>query len=83
MKKKLFVSIVIIILCGGSLIAQSDSFFTYSNINDTRNESWGEMPLLPSAHGLDVSVQSEAPLGSGLLILSGLACLWLKSKNNK
>ena len=45
MKKKLFVSIVIIILCGGSLIAQSDSFFTYSNINDTRNESWGEMPL--------------------------------------
>ena len=60
--------------------AQSDGFFSYSNI-DERNTTWmGGAPNLPSSHG-NINYQS-VPLGGGLLILTALGVLY-KMKNGK
>ncbi len=81
--KKLIISIIFAFGFGIGLNAQSDSFFKYNN-NESRTNTyeWGTMPLTPGSHGLNGN-QSAAPLGNGLLILGGLAFLWLRSKDNK
>lgn len=70
-----------------SLNAQSDGFFTSSYSEYREDISWDveNMPLLPGSHGYlgDYDCVTPVPLGSGLLILSGLACLWMKSKEKK
>ena len=59
--------------------AQSDGFFKYSNVEEQRsNESWGAMPAM-IGHG-EESDQSAAPLGSGLLLLGGMAVLYASRK---
>ncbi|MBQ4548155.1 MAG: hypothetical protein IJA42_03050 [Bacteroidales bacterium] len=81
--KKIIISIIFALGFGMSLNAQNDGFFTYSDINDTRNDSWGEMPTLPYSHGLDGHVQSDAPLGSGILVLAGLGLTYALRRNKK
>lgn len=74
MKKRLMIISSIIILGCSTLFAQSDGFFTYSDGGETnRSTSWSIEAALPTSHGLTAHQSAEAPLGSGLLILGGLA----------
>ena len=77
--KKLIISIIFALGFGMSLNAQSDGFFTYNNIDEKRSETMGDLPALPLAHGMDGN--SNAPLGSGVLILTALALLKLKNED--
>ena len=72
--KKLIITIIFAIGFGMSLSAQNDGFFTYNDVNEHRtgSDSWGSLPTLPASHGYGTD-QNAAPLGSGLLILGGLA----------
>ena len=82
--KRYIITLIFALGFGMSLNAQSDSFFNYSESSETnRNTSWGTTPALPTAHGMTGNQSSEVPLGSGVIILSGLACLWLKSKDKR
>lgn len=61
--------------------AQSDAFFTYNNAEENRTgNSWGTMPNLPASHGLGDDYNANAPLGSGLLLLGGMAVLYASRK---
>ena len=61
--------------------AQSDGFFRYNNVEEQRtNESWGAVPAM-IGHGVDGD--QSAPLGSGLLLLGGMAVLYASRKRNE
>lgn len=64
--KKIFFTIVAVIILGFGVTAQSDGFF--SDYQDNNNDS--SLPQAPNSHGLDSNI--NAPIGSGLLILSFL-----------
>ena len=82
--KKLITTTIFALIFGLNLSAQSDGFFTYRNVEESRTEtSWGAMPTLPASHGLDVDHNANAPLGSGLLILGGLAFAYARKKKNR
>ena len=83
MKKLIITTIFALGLCM-SLNAQKDSFFTYHNSEDYRGGSseWGTLPTLPASHGFDFDVNGEAPLGSGILLLGGLALAYGLRKRN-
>lgn len=82
--KKVIITTAIALFLGMNLSAQSDSFFTYRNVEESRTETnWGTMPTLPASHGLDVDHGANAPLGSGLLILGGLAVAYTRKKKNR
>ena len=58
-----------------NLNAQNDGFFSSASAyTEYREEAWwqGGVPSLPGTHGVDYDTQSEAPIGSGLLILAGM-----------
>ena len=80
--KKVLVTLSLVIVLGLGVNAQSDSFFSYNDVNDQNRQSYslGDMPTLPMrGHDEDQS----APVGSGLLILAGLGAAYaLKRKNN-
>ena len=65
-----------------SVNAQNDSFFRYNNVEEQRtNESWGAVPAM-IGHGMEGD-QSAAPLGSGLILLGGMAVLYASRKRNE
>ena len=83
--KKLITTTIFALIFVLNLSAQSDGFFTYNNIDNNRSGSsdWSIVPSLPSSHGFDFDYCAEpAPLGSGLLILGGLAILYAKRKKS-
>ena len=62
----------------------TDGFFAYSSIDSNRGGSseWGAIPTLPSSHGFDFDQNAApAPIGSGLLVLGGLALAYGIRKN--
>ena len=81
--RKYITTIIFALGLGMSLNAQSDGFFM-SNYSEYREmEEWGNLPNLPGSHGYIndySSVEQEAPLGSGLLILGALALGYRKLK---
>ena len=81
--KKLITTTIFAIAFMMNLNAQGrDGFFTYNNIEEYRTDSnWGIMPALPASHGFDFDQDANAPLGSGLLILGGLALAYLRKKS--
>ena len=63
-----------------SVNAQNDSFFRYNNVEEQRtNESWGAVPAM-IGHGMEGD--QSAPLGSGLLLLGGMAVLYARRKKS-
>ena len=81
MMKKHIITAIFTIGLVFNINAQSDGFFSYSNV-DTRETSWGiDMPALPASHGL-ADDQSSVPLGNGALLLAAFAMLRLK-RNDK
>ena len=64
-----------------SVNAQNDSFFKYNNVEEQRTEDdgWRTMPTL-IGHGYTSDIDANAPLGSGLLLLGGMAVLYASRK---
>ena len=64
-----------------SVNAQSDGFFTYNSYEEQRTEDdgWRTMPTL-IGHGYTSDIDANAPLGSGLLLLGGMAVLYASRK---
>lgn len=71
--KKLIITITLALGLGMGLNAQNDSFFTYNNYDTDRSSSWGAEAALPTVHGLTAHQSAEAPLGSGIVLLAGMA----------
>jgi LPXTG-motif cell wall-anchored protein len=85
-KKMKKIILAIALFAAVSASAQSDGFFSYKNYdeeNRTINE-WGTLPTLPSTHGLDFdqSASNNTPLGSGLLLLGGMAVFYARRKKS-
>ena len=80
-KKMKKIILAIALFAAVSANAQSDGFFTYNNAEENRTgNSWGTMPNLPASHGLGEDFDANAPLGSGLLLLGGMAVLYASRK---
>ena len=65
--------------------AQSDGFFLYNNgcRGDYDNE-WSELIMLPPSHGLDYNYPADnVPLGTGLLIMTGMGVVYLIRRKGK
>lgn len=82
--KKLIILSVFALGFGMSLNAQSysDGFFKYNNVEEQRtsNSEWGTLPTM-IGHGLNTDQDGDsAPLGSGLLLLGGMAVLYASRK---
>lgn len=85
MKKKLFLSIMILLFGCSISFAQNDAFFTqtYSEYREEFNGEWGGiMPVLPSQHGGDIDY-TAVPVGSGLLLLAGLGLAYGMRKSKR
>lgn len=85
MKKKLLISIVVLLLGCGNLFAQNDGFFTssFEEYREDKNE-WGVMPSIPTSHGyIDDWACVEAPLGNGFLLLAGMALTYSAARRRK
>ena len=83
MKRILSIIAITFIFClGNNLNAQTDGFFSYSEVGSTpRNTTF--QPLLPISHGMNENQPAyPTPVGSGLLILSciGIAYASYKKK---
>ena len=83
--KKIILAIALFAAVSAS--AQSDGFFSYKNFDEENrtNNEWGTLPTLPSTHGLDIdqSANNNTPLGSGLLLLGGMAVFYARRKKSK
>lgn len=86
MKKKLLISIVVLLLGCGNLFAQNDGFFT-SSIEEYREDKneWGVMPSIPGFHGFsdDYEAVPETPISGGLLLLAGMGIAYGIRKRKK
>lgn len=85
MKKILSIlAITFALLSNNVLLAQSDAFFSYS-VNDNNREAQGigQRITVPYAHELTGNQNADpAPLGTGLLILTGAGALYAMRKKN-
>ena len=81
--KKLIITIIFALFMGMTMSAQSDGFFAYSDFDNYRggSDEWGALPTLPASNGFTTD-QNAAPLGSGLLLLGGMAILYGLRKRN-
>ena len=81
--KKLLITTIFALFMGMTMSAQSDGFFAYSDVDNYRggSDEWGALPTLPASHGFTTD-QDAVPLGSGLLLLGGLALAYGLRKRN-
>ncbi|MBQ4548386.1 MAG: hypothetical protein IJA42_04270 [Bacteroidales bacterium] len=79
--KKLIMTVIFALFMGMTMSAQSDGFFAYSDVDNYRggSDEWGALPTLPGSHGFTTD-QDAVPLGSGLLLLGGMAILYARRK---
>ncbi len=78
MKKVLFV-ITLVLMIGLSASAQYDNFFKWE---DDENRVYNEVGfVLPNSHGS--TINSEAPLDCGLLVLTALGGAYALAKRRK
>lgn len=80
--KKIILAIALFAAVSANAQSYSDGFFKYNNVEEQRtsNSEWGSMPTM-IGHGLtDDQDGNAAPLGSGLLLLGGMAVLYASRK---
>ena len=65
--------------------AQSDVFFSYQyEYREEKDSEWNELIMLPPNHGLDYNYPADnAPLGAGLLIMTGMSVVYLTLRKDK
>ena len=81
--KKHIITLVIALGFGLNLSAQSDGFFTSSYSNYEQNREANPMGDMPALIGHGFGADQSAPIGSGLLLLGGMALAYgLRKKNS-
>ena len=82
--KKYIITTIFALFMGMTMSAQSDGFFAYSDADNYRggSDEWGALPTLPASHGFTTDQDAAAPLGSGLLLLGGMAIAYGLRKRN-
>lgn len=87
MKRILSIIAITFIFClGNNLNAQTDGFFSYSEVGSTpRNTSLSQLgPIVPTSHNLNGNQPAyPTPVGSGLLILSCVGIAYASYKKKK
>ena len=80
--KKVLVTLSLVIVLGLGASAQSDAFFSYSDVDNQNRQSngLGDMPALPMR---GQNTDQSAPIGSGLLILAGLGAAYALKRKEK
>ncbi|MBQ3595847.1 MAG: hypothetical protein II981_10625 [Bacteroidales bacterium] len=65
--------------------AQSDVFFSYQyEYREEKDSEWDQLIMLPPSHGLDYNYPADnAPLGAGLLIMTGMSVVYLTRRKDK
>ena len=82
--KKYIITLVFALGLGLNLSAQSDGFFSNSRYSEYREDPWaGDMPGLPSHGYINDYDADNAPLGSGLLLLGGMALGYAAMRRKK
>ena len=80
--KKVFVTLSLLLTLGLGASAQSDAFFTYSDVNE-QQRTGGVAITTPGLPMRGADTDQNAPVGSGLLILAGLGAAYaLRRKND-
>ena len=80
--KKVLVTLSLILTLGLGASAQSDAFFTYSDVNE-QQRTGTELGATPGLPMRGQSGDHSAPLGSGLLLLAGMGAAYaLRRKND-
>lgn len=75
--KKIYIALVLTMVLGFGASAQKDGFFNdWEDFDNLRDEN--VLPALPGQHGL--SGDQDAPLGTGLLILTALGAGYAVAK---
>ncbi len=88
--KKFIITIIIAIGFTANLNAQeyrtTDGFFQSSKSTYRSEHQTELMPLLPTSYNslydYDATTTDQVPLGSGLLVLTGLAMIYSRKKKN-
>ncbi|MBO5958154.1 MAG: LPXTG cell wall anchor domain-containing protein [Bacteroidales bacterium] len=78
--KKIILAIALFAAVSANAQSYSDGFFKYNNVEEQRtsNSEWATLPI---SHGLTGDQDGDsAPLGSGLLLLGGMAVLYASRK---
>lgn len=80
--KKILLAAALVIAMGFGANAQRDSFFNdWEDVDNGLGRTGIDMPTLPGSHGLTDDV--NAPLGSGLLILTALGAGYALKKRRQ
>lgn len=81
--KRIILTLAFLMAMAFCASAQNDSFFKWNDANNDLYRTYDDLGFaLPTAHGSDFD--SEAPLGSGLLILTALGAGYaVMRKRNK
>ena len=79
--KKIILAIALFAAVSANAQSYSDGFFKYNNVEEQRtsNSEWTLPTMI--GHGLNTDQDGDsAPLGSGLLLLGGMAVLYASRK---
>ena len=64
--------------------AQSDGFFRYQYEYREEDNGWNKLIVLPNEHGLDYNYPADsAPIGTGLLLMSGMGLVYANYRKRK
>ena len=85
MRKRIFLTIAVMAMVSFPAVAQSDGFFSEWEKNEIRegSDNGFDMPGLPESHGFNDDQSGEAPLGTGLLILTALGAGYAVAKRKE
>lgn len=81
MRKRIFLTVAMMAMVSLQAFAQRDGFFNDWKDFDNREIMDGDMPNLPGVHGVDYD--QDAPLGTGLLILTALGAGYAVTKRRR
>ena len=78
--KKVLVTLSLVLTLGLGASAQSDAFFSYSDVD---NQQRNGVTVTPGMPGLNIHGDRPAPLGSGLLLLAGMGAAYALRRKEK
>ena len=80
--KKVLVTLSLVLTLGLCVNAQSDSFFSYNDVNE-QQRTGGVAITTPGLPMRGQNTDQSAPLGSGLLLLAGMGAAYALRRKEK
>ena len=80
--KKIFLAIAIVFMVSFGAKAQSDGFFRDGGVDDYSGRTDSPTPLVPTGQ-VGTIQDTNAPLGSGLLILTAMGACYVIARRKK